>query len=32
MTRHVLATFVSFGITAVTIFTTTAVPGSGIIA
>jgi|AntDeeMinimDraft_5_1070356.scaffolds.fasta_scaffold53986_2 hypothetical protein len=32
MTRQILVTLVSFGITAVTIFTTTAVPGSGIIA
>jgi hypothetical protein len=32
MTRHILIMLVSFGITAVTIFTTTAVPGSGIVA
>jgi len=32
MTRQILATLVSFGLTTVAILTTTAVPGSGIIA
>lgn len=32
MARHILVTLIAFGLTTVTILTTTAVPGSGIIA